>query len=441
MHVPATKGLPKPLSLLLIAAVIALLLGVSALVRAPSALAATISEDSYGTQQGSQIAAASGPRTVALFQGFNGFTYSGPDGADAGTIAVGLADPDALAAIFAYDPDTDRFNVWRNGPAFLNTLSRLHSNQALFLLLDRPSTWGGPALPYPAQTLPLAQGFNLIPYLGPNGLSPADALAQLPDLAPVTSLFYLDPASQTYRSFRRGAPEILNTLNALPRYAVLWAVTTRPTTWPLEPFVGGPVIDDVLPAVIDPAASRVFMLRGDNFGATPYVTVGGVESEATLISGGNAVQVALPADVAAGATAVDVTSNGLTARTSIMVGTPDLAAVLAALESTKALVSLCTDDEASVSSIQASLDAIIGQLSAGTYTAALDATAEFVNTVAETPALSPVSAQALQELGLSFATGIATLNGVLLPDVGDLLLPDLGDLITTVIGVGLGIGL
>ena len=202
---------------------------------------------------------------------------------------------------------------------------------------------------------------------------------------------------------------------------MLWAVATQPTVWPLEPFAGGPVIDDVVPTVIDPSASRVFMVRGKNFGTAPAVTVAGVESEASLICEGNAVQVVLPEGVGAGATTVDVTSNGLSARTSVTIGTPDLAALLSALESTKTLVTLCTHDEASVGSIQASLDAIIGQLSAENFEAALDATTYFVTTVAETPALAPEQTSALQQLGLSFSGGIAGLHGVIAPDLGDLI--------------------
>ena len=180
---------------------VTLLLGVTPLVPAPSALGAAMPVDPLAPQVGAQSEPAESLRTVALFQGFNGFTYSGPDGADAGSIGGGLADPDALVAIFAYDPDNDRFNVWRNGPAFLNTLTRLVSNQAPFLLLDRPSTWVGPALPYPAQTLPVSQGFNLIPYLGADGLGPAEAWRNFPTLllSPPSST-WIPPARRTDHS-------------------------------------------------------------------------------------------------------------------------------------------------------------------------------------------------------------------------------------------------
>ena len=380
------------------------------------------------TDQDAPVAAAApaqqgvgATRIVALAAGFNGFTHTGPDGADPETITVGLADPAALDAIFAFDPGAGGFDVWRPGLAFLNTLTRLDAHGALFLLLNRPTVWEGAAAPYAAGATALVAGFNLVPYLGADGADPTAALAALPSAGDVEAIFWIEPVTQTFAAFRTAGPAILNSLDRLPRYGVLWVVAARATAWPFPAFGGGPVIEEIIPAVIDLGGTGTFVLRGTAFGTAPTLTVGGLPAEATVICEGRAVQGTLPAAAVVGATAVDLTSDGVTVRTPITIGSPDLASLRKALEGTRRLLQDCIPDDGARAGLSANLDAIEAQLNAENFAAAFDAVQAFVGAVEDAGSLAAADRDALRAAGVSLAEGVAFVDPTLFGRLGDLL--------------------
>ena len=354
-------------------------------------------------------------RVVTLYGGFNGFTFTGLDGSPPGSILDGLADPSALEAVFAFDASSGTFPVWRPGPAFLNTLTELDTHTAVFLRLARATTWTGPAPTQVAESVPLRSGFNLVAYLGPDSAAPIDVWGDAID-----AMFWLDPATQTFASFRADAPPIVNSLRRLPRYGVLWVAASAGAVWHQPAYAGGPTITAVVPPVIPPDADQLILL-GEHLGDAPSVTLAGSGIDTTVICDGHGVSLTLNGSLPSGTMDVGLTSDGVTTVASVDIGPLDEAALLLAIEATRGYVDQCVTDPEARADLQSAIDDIELQASAGDYAAAFDALDAFAAIANESTALSPADQEALQALSELQGAALAELDGGLLDRLGTLL--------------------
>ena len=181
-------------------------LGQSARGQAPGPAGA--GPDVTGLENGAPLRTQVG-RFVPVGVGFNLLAWSGAE-TPIGEATAGL--PGSFT-IFRLDSATGRFATFgpdRPGP--LNTLTSLRPGDAFWLSAAEASVWTQAAR-LESQSIGLVAGFNLVPWLGREGLGVAEAIAGLGDS--VRAVFTFDVATQQFRSFRPGAPAITNTLRTL----------------------------------------------------------------------------------------------------------------------------------------------------------------------------------------------------------------------------------
>ncbi len=171
------------------------------------------------------------PRDVALLVGWNLITWTG----DETPVAAALAALPAVGAVFAWDTAAGGYLTYRRGvPAALNRLTTLRPGDGLWVLARQPMIWRMPGLGR-ERTVPLAPGFNLVGWTGPDGVAPA-RIAQ--SIGPAVVVIYrFDPLTQRFRVFRPGTPSARGAPTAINHGEGLWIQMESAVIWP-QPAAG-----------------------------------------------------------------------------------------------------------------------------------------------------------------------------------------------------------
>lgn len=357
-------------------------------------------------------------RTVDLAAGFNGFTYSGAEAVPPHALMAGLSDADALLALFRFDADSQSFTVWRPGTPFLNTLDSVAPLDALFLHLERPASWTGPAPAFAAGSLRLAAGFNLIPTLSRDGRSPASVFADSPS---VTAVFHLNAATQAYTSYRPGALPALNTLEELPRLSALWVWSDAESVLAYDAFPGAPVIGEVQPLGQGSDGLSSVLLRNAVWTGEPIVTLAGQTAVSHVLCEGTAIVATLETPTQATSLSVDLRSAGAVARTSLALPAVDSDALALAVSAARQLVDECITDPTTRTGLLQPLDAAAAKIEAGDIEGAFADFEAFLGAVGESEALSDAEQEAFTDVGAALVETIGTIVPSLFDRIAQLL--------------------
>ncbi len=136
----------------------------------------------------------------------------------------------SLGAFFTWDtsiPGFLTFNPTLPGP--LNSLQDVPLGAGVWTFITdaTPLEWEQPAFT-DARSVPLAQGFNLVMWTGPDGTAVTDAIAGLNGLQ---GLFIWDAAGQTFLTFNPVLPPALNSATTLDYGFGVWVLMASAGTW------------------------------------------------------------------------------------------------------------------------------------------------------------------------------------------------------------------
>ena len=116
-------------------------------------------------------------------------------------------------------------------PSFLNDLTVILPNMPLFLVLTKPTTIEMDTPDFSSGTAQVVTGYTAVTFLGSDGTSPSDAMTDIGDSSRIEALFWMDPVTQTYKSYRPDGPGFLNDLVTLNRYDALFVKASGVTSW------------------------------------------------------------------------------------------------------------------------------------------------------------------------------------------------------------------
>ena len=171
-------------------------------------------------------------RNVLLSIGTNMIAYSGSSAVSPSAIKEALADPSALETIFYWDGSSQNWLSWRpSAPSFLNDLTSITPNMPLSLMLTKPTTIEMGTPNFGSGTVQLVTGYTTVTFLGDDSTSLSDAMGDIGALSRVEAVFWLNPVTGTYKSYRPGGPVFLNDLVTLNRYDVVFVKCNGETDW------------------------------------------------------------------------------------------------------------------------------------------------------------------------------------------------------------------
>ncbi len=171
-------------------------------------------------------------RSVSLSIGTNMIAYSGSSAVSPSVIKEALADPSALETIFYWDGSSQNWLSWRpSAPSFLNDLTLITPNMPLSLMLTKPTTIEMDTPEFSSGTVQLVTGYTTVTFLGNDSTSLSDAMGGIGALSHVEAVFWLNPITGTYKSYRPGGPAFLNDLLILNRYDVVFVKCNGETNW------------------------------------------------------------------------------------------------------------------------------------------------------------------------------------------------------------------
>ena len=194
-------------------------------------------EDGFESGDTSRWSSTFGPGlNSGSYQGGGRTSSSGLRAAQGGAVpitdAVATIEGD-YAAIFAYDPSTGAFLVYRPGPAlaFLNTLTELRRGQPYFIVVTDAGgvIWQQGTPIVEARRVLLVAGLNFVAWTGPELTRLAEAIAPLGES--VRSAFMWDPEAEEYLVWFRDVPAGVNTQETIPYSRPLWLLIDTDATW------------------------------------------------------------------------------------------------------------------------------------------------------------------------------------------------------------------
>ena len=174
-------------------------------------------------------------RAVTLVPGWNLVGWTGNTAVVDATVSI----TGAFDALFTYDAAAQQFRTFNpTGLAFLNTLQEIEAGDGVWILATRDAVWLQPLLITGARAVPLAPGFNLEMWTGPDDIPAEIAFAGLG--ADLQVAFTWDAAAQAFRSYAPGRPAFLNDLTSLSFGDGVWLQVQRDLTWdqPAPPHAG-----------------------------------------------------------------------------------------------------------------------------------------------------------------------------------------------------------
>ena len=165
-------------------------------------------------------------RTVALDEGWNLLGWTGPETPFLDAVAAIVDQTEAAAA---FDGRAQAFRNWNaSAPALLNSLVTLRQGEAVWLRVSEPVDWVQPVVADP-DPLVLHTGFNLVTWMGPSGLEPAESFAGI--AAALNAAFAFDSTVEAFTSFGPSRPPFLNDLTPLVYGDGFWALMDAAATW------------------------------------------------------------------------------------------------------------------------------------------------------------------------------------------------------------------
>lgn len=168
-------------------------------------------------------------RTVTLVSGFNFIVWTGATMSVDDALAA-VANSSRVTAIFSYDASRQAWDTNRpGGLAILQNFTELVSGQAYFFLVTGTVTWEMPVDGSFGGTETIAVGFTAIVWTGPDG-TPQDVLDAIADAGDVVVMFRYNAQTQGYDSFRPGALAILQSIDAISQYDVLFIQASSSTS-------------------------------------------------------------------------------------------------------------------------------------------------------------------------------------------------------------------
>ena len=161
-------------------------------------------------------------RAVALGDGFQGLTHSGPDASVDEFLGL-FVEPTAIEAIFRWSTPTQQWESWIRGlPGPLQSVQQVSQNTPLLLRLNRPTTYVAPQQSYAAGTWDVDPAFS--------------ALAT-PDV--ISAVFRFNNETKGWDVFNPLLPPSLNSLQTLNQFDALLVRVTSSVNWPFGAFDPG----------------------------------------------------------------------------------------------------------------------------------------------------------------------------------------------------------
>lgn len=172
---------------------------------------------------------------VDLVAGWNLVAWTG----NADVVAATAAISESFDVLFVWDAEAQQYLSY--APALspaLNTLDELGFGDGVWIHVTNSAgvAWDVPAFGSP-RSAPLAAGFNLVAWTGPDGLGVVEATAALGGA--LTALYTWDADAQEFRAYRPGGPSIANTAATLRHGHGVWMEMSAPATWE-QPAVAAP---------------------------------------------------------------------------------------------------------------------------------------------------------------------------------------------------------
>ena len=127
----------------------------------------------------------------------------------------------------------------RHRPAVINSLKTLAPADPVWLRLSDAASWDQP-LAEAGLSRELSPGFNLVTWLGQDGIPVEEAFLGIEDA--VLGVFAFDASSQTFDTFGPTRPALRNTLRVLPFGAGIWLQLDANVTWRQASTVAVPSI-------------------------------------------------------------------------------------------------------------------------------------------------------------------------------------------------------
>ncbi len=167
-------------------------------------------------------------RAVPLAGGWNLVGWTGGTTPVAEAIGPIAAQVDTL---FRWDASARQFRSFSpSALPFLNSLESLQFGDGLWIRIQNPlgATWTQPVVVV-TRAVPLAAGWNLVLWTGPDGTYVVDAVEEI--AGRLTALFTWDAAALGFLSYRPDALAFLNTALVLRSGQGVWILLASPATW------------------------------------------------------------------------------------------------------------------------------------------------------------------------------------------------------------------
>ncbi len=176
--------------------------------------------------QADTTANAETERIVALQPGYNLVVYTGP------TIEARLL-PDLipeLSRIWRWDARAQEFDIFSSTGFSLDRIGSIRSGDALWVTVREASQWRMPVLPL-TPFVTLYDGWNLVPWVGDDGLSPEAAFQ--PTISRLGAAYSWGSEIGAFLAFSPTLLPALNSLERVTQFAGLWVRVTEgpPIPW------------------------------------------------------------------------------------------------------------------------------------------------------------------------------------------------------------------
>ena len=168
-------------------------------------------------------------RTVALARGWNLVGWTGATAAQDATATIS----GSFTTLYTWDAAQQSFqSLSSTGPEFLNTLTDLQTGDGVWINTPNGGSWEQPAYREP-RSAPLAPGFNLAMWTGPDGTAVVDAVAGISGQLEV--LFTWDGGQQRFLRYSTTGPDFLNDALVLNFGDGVWLQVSRSVSWAQPP--------------------------------------------------------------------------------------------------------------------------------------------------------------------------------------------------------------
>ena len=229
-------------------------------------------------------------RIVALHEGYNLVVYTGPT--VEARLLPGLIP--GLTRVWRWDARSQQFDVFSPGIGFsLDRIGYVHSGDALWVTVSESSQWRMPILPI-TPFVTLYDGWNLVPWVGDDGLSPESAFQTT--LSRLGAAYTWGPEIGAFLAFSPTLLPTLNSLKQVTQFDGLWLRITAgpPVAWQqlggepasAAPLVGAEATEDSEALLDSSAVARsVVLIDSTEASGSGFVIDGGLVVTAAHVVG------------------------------------------------------------------------------------------------------------------------------------------------------------